>query len=718
MNRRAAIFALVLWLIATMFLGGDLGRWNDDYEFNQRVPETGRFDRLSEPMEGQFWRPLFFTIVPALQTLCWDHAWINHAIQAVAHGLAAMALFQMLGALSVSKGVRGPLAMLFLTCPVTFQAIFWSASLPTILSPAAFMLAATLYIGWVRGRGGPERLAAIVGLCTLIPLMNEQPAPALAAFPLLWMGAATGAVPRRAMAARALGPLLIIGVIYAVYLGAYLATSPPGYPATRSTLVHADQIGPRLTLFWHRAVECLALGGGWGSFMRTGIETIGAAGWWGVLCALAAVFSASAWVAQARPEEREPDSIPAVGRLPTAMFGVGVFVLSWSPIFAITTYEPASRLFYTPLIGVLVTLGALIDSVCLRVPAIGGAARFARAAVAAACLIGAVCLVGAQRAFRDSDRTDASYADQLRGLVPAPRHASFFVPVRIDDPVCRLAPTWLDLNFHTILLSSFNARMWIKFALGRSDVYCGTYSPDHGAYPSVDAHGLGFAWKFVDPAIKEGPPGVWRVPWSEVVPFEVDGLGTLRIVPRIVLERADNADTVIEVPEGDRNWGRSCAFYDHAADASVHPLGAWAWADGGVVTFARERQWTAVHSAARLGEAPTRRVMSTPLPPTPAITTLYFRVTLPEAQALPRPDAPGAGARITWSVEGAAPGVIHTAVLTSASVGADQRWAPVTLTIGPHPGADWSLRVAVEPENGLAPATPLVTSGLWSARLP
>src|SRR5262249_7599716 len=150
---------------------------------------------------------------------------------------------------------------------------------------------------------------------------------------------------------------------------------------------------------------------------------------------------------------------------------------------------------------------------------------------------------------------------------------------RIDDSRCRVAPTWLDLNFHTILLSSYNVRMWIKYAMSRSDVFCGTYSPDHAAYPLVDEHGLGFGWRFVDWWIDEKPPGVWVVPWEVVVPFEIDARGTVRLCSRIVVERADNSDRVIEVDQGVRTPGLTCAWYDHAADSDVHPLGAWTFED-------------------------------------------------------------------------------------------------------------------------------------------
>jgi len=713
-----------------MFLGGDLGRWNDDYEFNQRTPETGKFERLTEPMEGQFWRPLFFAINPALQTLFWDRPRIIHAVQGVLHGVAALALFRMLGALGVSRAVRSPVTLLFLACPIVFQAIFWASSIPTVLSAAAFMLATALYAEWVRGERGVPGIVVFIVLGVLIPLLNEQPAPALAALPLLWLGAR--AAPRRIGPVRALAPLLVVGVLHAAYLAAYLATTPPGYPATGATLVHGGQIGPRLAEFVSRAAECLAMGGRWGWFFDEGWRTLGAAGLWGVVCAGGLVIAGAAWTFGARPAEPDGPGRPPMSRRAAALFGLLAFGLAWTPIFLITTYEPASRLFYIPFIGLAVFAAAACDAIRARTPYADGVRTASRALVAAASVFGAVCLVGAQRAFRDSHRADASYADQLRALLtpstpdmpgapdgaPRVRPGLFFVPVRIDDAACRADPTWLDLNFHTILLSPINVRMWIKDAMSRSDVYCGSYSPDHGAYPSADARGLGFAWKFVDRSVPEDPPGVWRVPWASVVPFEIDGLGSVRIVPRIVLERADNADAAFTVAEGDARWGRSCAFYDRGADAGVRPLGAWTWDSGGTVEFERAHAWTAVHTAARFSVASGRGGARTPLPATPAVSTLYFRVTLPERQVLAAPGKAGVAARVVWTAAGAGTMELGSTTISSESVAADQRWMPMTLTVPPHPGEDWVLRVSIGPVGDLEVATPLVTAGLWSARMP
>ncbi len=708
------VFPVVLWLVATMFLGGDLGRWNDDYEFNQRVPETGRFERLTEPMEGQFWRPLFFAINPALLTIFHEREWVVHTIQAVAHGLTALALVHMLGVLGVSRGARGAVAILFLACPIAFQAIFWASSLPTILSAAAFIGAIVLYARWVgRAAGGGWHAAGFVAMCVAIPLLNEQPAPALAALPLLWLR--ERAAGGRCSLWRAALPLALGAGACGAYLAAYLSSVPAGHPATEVTLIRAGDWSARLERFIDHMGACLALGGGWGALFRAGVLELRTAGLWGLACGAGLILSALAWVTA--PAEAAPRRTGSADGAWLVLFGVASLALAWTPIVAIVSYEPASRLFYVPLIGAAVALGAAIDLAARRGRS-AGARLVVRGAVAVAAVAGAIVLVGAQAGFCDQHRADASYAGQLRELVPRPRNGAFFVPVRIDDPACRVAPTWLDLNFHTILLSPINARMWIKHALGRSDVYCGPYSPDHGAYPAADPRGLGYVFRYVDRSIVEDPPGTWRVPWARVVPFEIDRLGSVRIVPRIVLERADNADAVFTVPEADAGWGRTCAFYDRGADGAVRPLAAWTWDTGGTVEFERAAAWTAVHTAARYIVSSGRGGARTPLPATPAVSTLYFRVTLPEAQVLPGPGEPVVAARVVWACDGRGARELASVELSSDSVASDQRWTPVTLVVPPHPDEDLELRVSIEPVGGMEVAAPLVTSGLWSARLP
>jgi hypothetical protein len=254
--------------------------------------------------------------------------------------------------------------------------------------------------------------------------------------------------------------------------------------------------------------------------------------------------------------------------------------------------------------------------------------------------------------------------------------------------------------------------MWIKHSLARSDVYCGTWSPDRAAYPLADERGLGYAWKFVDRSIPEDPPGVWRVPWASVIPFGIDRGGRVRLGTAVVLERADNSDIVRPIGLGRLEAPLVCAFYDHGADSRVRPLGAWSWPDGGAVEFSRPRNWTAVHTGVELRPGSSRGSMRTPLPPTPAVTTLFFRVTAPEVAR----DNAGTS-RVLFDVEGPNGATTLCAEdLSGPGAAREQRWRPVTLTVRPHAGEALTLAVRVEGDEGSPPV--IVTSGLWSAHLP
>src|SRR5262249_3013328 len=160
----------------------------------------------------------------------------------------------------------------------------------------------------------------------------------------------------------------------------------------------------------------------------------------GWLCIALLVLTGAAWITHPAAEPPAPSGAPVLTftctRASVGLFGLAAFALSWAPILAITTYEPASRLFYTPLVGLAIAIGVLADRLRERIPATRGALVLARTAIAIVATLGTAALVGAQRAFRDQDATDSFYAAQLRALVPRPLTSTFFVPFRIDDPSC------------------------------------------------------------------------------------------------------------------------------------------------------------------------------------------------------------------------------------------------------------------------------------------
>jgi hypothetical protein len=79
-------FPALLWFLATFFLLGDLGLWNDDWMYVQRIPETGAVRSLVLDQEVHYWRPLYRVLQPTLATLLWKHQQLHHLIGAVSHG--------------------------------------------------------------------------------------------------------------------------------------------------------------------------------------------------------------------------------------------------------------------------------------------------------------------------------------------------------------------------------------------------------------------------------------------------------------------------------------------------------------------------------------------------------------------------------------------------------------------------------------------------------
>lgn len=91
------LFPLALWALATLALGGDLGRYFDDYATTMRDPVTGEVN-LRAPFEHFpfFWRPLHWLYV--YHSLTWFHDCLRipHLLDPLSHGLASILLYTLL----------------------------------------------------------------------------------------------------------------------------------------------------------------------------------------------------------------------------------------------------------------------------------------------------------------------------------------------------------------------------------------------------------------------------------------------------------------------------------------------------------------------------------------------------------------------------------------------------------------------------------------------
>src|SRR5258706_13138454 len=77
---RAWLFPLGLWLMSTLYFGGGLGHYCDDYALSMLDPETGRLDRALSPFfyNPYFWRPAHQFLTSYLLTFLWNDFAVFH----------------------------------------------------------------------------------------------------------------------------------------------------------------------------------------------------------------------------------------------------------------------------------------------------------------------------------------------------------------------------------------------------------------------------------------------------------------------------------------------------------------------------------------------------------------------------------------------------------------------------------------------------------------
>jgi hypothetical protein len=225
----ALLFPLALWFLATFFLLGDLGKYNDDWFYLLRDPTTGDIQSLYLDRELQFWRPLYRLAVPSLMTLLWHAVWLNHLISAAAHGALALLLWRLLLTLRVPRAGAAIASLFFLVWPSYFEAVLWLCSLPTILSLILVVLAWLLQVRATRVKLGAWTLPVIFLLFFASACFNEQAASALAALPFLSLAAAPADRPRRSVFLRSLVPTAFAAASLLLYVAIHhsLGLRPP-----------------------------------------------------------------------------------------------------------------------------------------------------------------------------------------------------------------------------------------------------------------------------------------------------------------------------------------------------------------------------------------------------------------------------------------------------------------------------------------------------------
>jgi hypothetical protein len=185
--RRAAmpLFLVLVWFTSSFFLLGDLGQWSDDYAYTYRDPVTGlssfSVHNLFLPL---FWRPLYYFIVPPLETWLGGH-WTQHLIGAGAHGLVCAGLYSLGRKLGLSRLGASIAFMVLCAFPAAWEAPLWLAALPTVLAAGGLVLLFHIGLWQAKGRLASWPAVWILVIAFAIPCLNEQAAAAVGAVALM-----------------------------------------------------------------------------------------------------------------------------------------------------------------------------------------------------------------------------------------------------------------------------------------------------------------------------------------------------------------------------------------------------------------------------------------------------------------------------------------------------------------------------------------------------
>jgi hypothetical protein len=571
---RGAAFPGALLLFATFFLGGRIGFWSDDYWHNLRGPD-GRmppltFDGLTMN-RGFFLRPLFYVVVPAVTTVAWKTQWPAHLLLTGSHGLVTLLLWKLLRAVGVSGRAAVAAALLFMVYPATFEALLWTAALPTSIATAMMLRLMIVYAAYARAEGafsgtrGWVSLAVMPALALEVCCLNEQPAMGVLALPVVyWAARRAGGLTaaREREWTRALAPAAACGLAVAAYTALVVLdpNKPAGSRGSAEQFLTLHELPARAAYFGNVLWRRLVLWNFGPGACRLGWQTIAGEGWTGWLRLAVPTLAAVLWIVKwgrGRVGTHGPGegaSAPRIGG--AACAGAAIFVTGWIPILMMATYEPDSRTRYWPAVGMAMLAGTAFTWIERWVRgAVKGATRAAlRASLGAALatwlMLFGLMLVGVQGAFRARWELDRRQGYELRGQLPAPAPYTFFVPLSVGGTGVRTGSPVLDSHFRSAWEFPWTAPKFVRSIYGRADLHSGYWRHWTARLPVVgaDERGIRFA-DVLGPRFPRIAGAGSRIPWALAAPFVIDQEGRSRLVTRIVIVAPDGTETEVPVPQ-------------------------------------------------------------------------------------------------------------------------------------------------------------------------
>lgn len=532
----------------------------DDYGFHLRDPVTGGYawQDLLYPHWHGFFRPLHVMLVADLHTVFFHQPAVVHFVAAAGHGLATWMLYRVLVSLRLGPAPASAAAVLFLTYPAGYEVVLWPSACSASFSTALVLAAYLLTVRWAERRSSARALLLLFLAAFAAPCFYEQPASALGATPLLYLAAARNGENKVARLKNA----AIVGMVAfsacALYIGIMVGTISHARGAAGS-YVTLESLPERLSQVFTAAKYDLALDDFWPGALAEGARGLKRAPLMALLVLALLIAGARPWMRLfgrwTRREPVRPEIQPPSPGRPMIVLAAGsvVFLLAWLPVIAVASQGMASRLTYTPVLGLCIVLAAGLRIARDMWRRYEGDSPWPGVAVGAAALtvavVSSVTMVGVQSVLRKRWQMDQRDCAALRSLVPDPPHNAVFMPLRLDHwPTQTGSPHFDRLAWSGWSLAACSTSM-TRFAYGRADI-ASTESLPWIPYrlDSFDEAGLWYNGRaFLRPV--SDTKNRQHVEWAALIPFTVDKNGRLKLVSQLRIDDGVNTVRFAVCPE-------------------------------------------------------------------------------------------------------------------------------------------------------------------------
>lgn len=553
----SVLFVVLLAFAATLFFGGDLGRWNDDYFFLRQFERTAPAGDLSAPMpvgswvldaRMHFWRPLYRYVYTPVVVGLYAYPRVMHILAAGFHMGVSLVLWGLLRRLGAGRTAAAVGGLAFLVYPAHFEGAFWVACTATTVATGLMLGAFWMQVRWVGHVDGctdarigrPALWAVGAGALAFAAMaLNEQPAFLVAAMPITIVCVRAGrptvvGQSLRIRWWRVLWPSVLAGVAVGVYVLISSALYPRRVKSSTGGVVAGGELLERAREFGlevvHRQMLTDFAAGAWSQ----GWRAIADSPVFSAVLGGAVICAGIGWVWRGRTVDAgDAAGNESRGRRGAALvlLGSAVFVAGWAPLVVIH-YPASPRLAYAPSVGLAIALAGVLEYVFVIMRQRPAAHVVVRGLAVPALLVGAVMMIGIQSAYRARWRADERQGEALRGLVPAPgvKTRPVFVPVRVADRPVNTGARAFDAYFMPPLGSEWAAGWWLQRHYRREDVFCvqarGRETPLAGW---GDAGSVLSDFKLAPPA----KPRVRRFKLAQMVPFEVGEDGAVIVYTHV-----------------------------------------------------------------------------------------------------------------------------------------------------------------------------------------